>query len=101
MVETREVVHYPISTQPLLHHFPSTPLFVYFYSLLHSLFPLHAVLGAGFFIGILFFANHVVVMWAWMFCRLLETIDVHSGYEFPFNPLHLLPGYAGGSMHGH
>ena len=33
-----------------------------------------------------------------MFCRLLETIDVHSGYQFPLNPLHLLPGYAGESV---
>ena len=31
-----------------------------------------------------------------MFVRLLETIEVHSGYDFPYlNPLHLIPGYAG------
>ena len=27
--------------------------------------------------------------------RLLETIDVHSGYDIPLNPMHLIPGYAG------
>ena len=41
--------------------------------------------------------DHVVQMWLWMFVRLLETIEVHSGYDFPYlNPLHLIPGYAGG-----
>ena len=31
-----------------------------------------------------------------MAVRLLETIEVHSGYDFPYiNPLHLIPGYAG------
>lgn len=31
-----------------------------------------------------------------MFVRLLETVEVHSGYDFPYlNPLHLIPGYAG------
>ena len=57
------------------------------------------ILGGGFFFGILFFANHVFFLWAWMFFRLLETIDVHSGYDFPFNPLHLIPGYAGARWH--
>ena len=36
-----------------------------------------------------------MVIWAWMLGRLMETIDVHNGYHFPLNPLHLLPGYAG------
>ena len=54
------------------------------------------VLGAGFFIGVLLFCDHVVFMWLWMFVRLLETIEVHSGYDFPYlNPLNLIPGYAG------
>lgn len=35
------------------------------------------ILGAGFFIGIVVFCNHVVLLWAWVICRLMETIDVH------------------------
>ena len=28
--------------------------------------------------------------------RVLETVEVHSGYEIPYlSPLHLIPGYAG------
>lgn len=31
-----------------------------------------------------------------MVVRLLETIDVHSGYDIPYiNVFHLIPGYAG------
>ena len=54
------------------------------------------VLGTGFFIGILLFCNHLVMMWVWMTVRLLETVEVHSGYDFPYlNPLYIIPGYAG------
>lgn len=58
------------------------------------------VLGLGFFIGILLTINHVFMMWAWVAFRLMETIDVHSGYDVPFlNPMHILPGYAGARFH--
>ena len=31
-----------------------------------------------------------------MVARLLETIEVHSGYDIPYiNPYYLIPGYAG------
>ena len=55
-----------------------------------------AVLGAGFFIGVATTCNHVSFLWIWMVVRLLETIDVHSGYDIPYiNVFHLIPGYAG------
>jgi methylsterol monooxygenase len=58
------------------------------------------VLGTGFFIGVFFMCNHLIMIWLWMTVRLLETIEVHSGYDFPYlNPLHLLPGYAGTKFH--
>ncbi|XP_008400998.1 methylsterol monooxygenase 1 [Poecilia reticulata] len=57
------------------------------------------ILGAGFFIGIMIFCNHVFFLWAWVAFRLLETIDVHSGYDIPLNPLHLIPFYAGARFH--
>ncbi|XP_002741042.1 methylsterol monooxygenase 1-like, partial [Saccoglossus kowalevskii] len=57
------------------------------------------VLGAGFFIGILLFTNHFILLWAWVIFRLMETIDVHSGYELPLNPMHLLPFYGGVRFH--
>ncbi|KAK7878307.1 hypothetical protein WMY93_031126 [Mugilogobius chulae] len=57
------------------------------------------ILGAGFFIGIMIFCNHVFFLWAWVSFRLLETIDVHSGYDVPLNPMHLIPFYAGARFH--
>nr|XP_040042182.1 methylsterol monooxygenase 1 isoform X1 [Gasterosteus aculeatus aculeatus] len=44
------------------------------------------ILGAGFFIGIMIFCNHVFFLWAWVSFRLLETIDVHSGLRHPSEP---------------
>lgn len=58
------------------------------------------ILGFGFFIGLLLLTNHIVFLWVWVTVRLLETIDVHSGYDVPYiNVLHLLPFYAGSRFH--
>ncbi|KAK9399101.1 C-4 methylsterol oxidase-like [Crotalus adamanteus] len=35
------------------------------------------ILGTGFIIGLMVFCNHIFFLWAWLFCRLIETIDVH------------------------
>uniref|UniRef100_S4REL1 Methylsterol monooxygenase 1 n=1 Tax=Petromyzon marinus TaxID=7757 RepID=S4REL1_PETMA len=62
------------------------------------------ILGMGFFIGIMIFCNHLVLLWAWVTFRLLETIlalpsPCGSGYEIPLNPLHMIPFYAGARFH--
>lgn len=58
------------------------------------------VLGFGFFIGPLLLANHFILLWAWVMFRLMETIDVHSGYDFPYlNPMNLIPFYGGTKFH--
>lgn len=58
------------------------------------------VLGLGFFFGIILTTSHFILLWAWVTIRLMETIDVHSGYDIPFiNPMHLVPGYAGARFH--
>uniref|UniRef100_A0A8C6G2D9 Methylsterol monooxygenase 1 n=1 Tax=Moschus moschiferus TaxID=68415 RepID=A0A8C6G2D9_MOSMO len=35
------------------------------------------ILGTGFFIGIMLLCDHVILLWAWVTVRLIETIDVH------------------------
>lgn len=35
-------------------------------------------------------------MWQWTLLRIGETVDGHSGYEFPWSPYRLLP-YSGSS----
>ncbi|XP_071789039.1 methylsterol monooxygenase 1-like [Asterias amurensis] len=57
------------------------------------------ILGLGFMWGIMLTCNHLMLLWGWMAFRLLETIDVHSGYDLPLNPLHLLPFYGGARFH--
>jgi len=57
-------------------------------------------LGTGFFIGMHLTINHFVFLWVWGTMRILETVDVHSGYDIPWiNPLHLIPGYGGSRYH--
>ncbi|XP_004414895.1 PREDICTED: methylsterol monooxygenase 1-like [Odobenus rosmarus divergens] len=57
------------------------------------------ILGTVFFIGIMLLCDHVILLWARVTIRLIETIDVHSGYDIPLNPLNLIPFYAGSRHH--
>ena len=46
------------------------------------------VLGVGFFLGPLFWCLfqelHVFTMAIWLAVRLIQVVDAHSGYDFPF-----------------
>ena len=55
-------------------------------------------LGIGTLLGPLFFAKHMVTLWAWLTVRLFETVEDHSGYDLPFNPTNLIP-FWGGAVH--
>ena len=55
--------------------------------------------GIGFFIPFALFCDHLAFLWIWMAVRVAETVDVHSGYDIPLTPFHLLPGYAGARVH--
>jgi len=60
------------------------------------------VLGVGFFIPLLlpWVHGHLFIFWCWLATRMLQTIDVHSGFYFPYlNPLYLLPLYGGVRFH--
>jgi methylsterol monooxygenase len=51
--------------------------------------PLETVfLGLGFFLGPLVWClnakMHVFTMYVWLAVRLLQTVDAHSGYDFPW-----------------
>ena len=49
--------------------------------------------------GPLLFGCHYWTLWQWMMLRVGETVDGHSGYEFPWSPYRLLP--MSGSSTGH
>lgn len=55
-------------------------------------------LGIGTLLGPLFFAKHMVTLWAWLFVRLWETVEDHSGYDLPWNPTNFIP-FWGGAVH--
>ena len=42
-------------------------------------------------IGPVIMRSHVYVFWLWLCIRLIETVDVHSGYCLPWSPYQLFP----------
>jgi methylsterol monooxygenase len=42
---------------------------------------------------------HLFTMYAWIFLRLFQAIDSHSGYDFPWSLRHFLPVWAGAAHH--
>uniref|UniRef100_A0A0A9D2I5 aldehyde oxygenase (deformylating) n=1 Tax=Arundo donax TaxID=35708 RepID=A0A0A9D2I5_ARUDO len=42
---------------------------------------------------------HVTTQWLWFSIRLIEGINTHSGYHFPFSPAKLIPFYGGAEYH--
>jgi sterol desaturase/sphingolipid hydroxylase (fatty acid hydroxylase superfamily) len=40
---------------------------------------------------------HLTTIWLWFFIRLLETLDAHSGYRFPFSPFAWFPNLINGA----
>ncbi|CAD7686011.1 unnamed protein product [Nyctereutes procyonoides] len=67
------------------------------------------ILGTGFFLGFMLLCDHVILLWAWVTIRLIETIDCPSPSHpnppptslstIPLNPLNLIPFYAGSRYH--
>jgi len=42
---------------------------------------------------------HIVTLWLWFFFRIWETVDAHSGYEFPITPFNWIPFFGGPDRH--
>lgn len=57
------------------------------------------VLGVGTLIGPLLMADHFVTLLAWLSVRVLQTVEVHSGYDFPWSPNRWLPFWGGAEYH--
>lgn len=49
--------------------------------------------------GPLLVGAHLVTMWIWIVFRQWEASEGHSGYHFPFHPMHWIPGYDGPRFH--
>ncbi|THU49118.1 hypothetical protein C4D60_Mb06t06170 [Musa balbisiana] len=52
-------------------------------------------LGFATIVGPALTGPHLFTLWLWMVLRVLETVEVHSGYHFPWSPSNFLPLYGG------
>ncbi|KAK2428413.1 sterol 4-alpha-methyl-oxidase 2-2 [Trifolium repens] len=42
---------------------------------------------------------HLITLWLWMVLRVLEIVEAHSGYHFPWSPSNFFPLYGGADFH--
>lgn len=49
--------------------------------------------------GPLLVGAHLYVFWLWIIIRQFEAADGHCGYDFPYNPVKLIPFYHGAVYH--
>jgi len=63
------------------------------------------ILGIGTALGPmiigLYSGIHLITLWVWLVARLWQTVDVHSGYNFPWSPNHFIPFWGGAEFHDH
>ena len=52
-------------------------------------------LGFATVVGPALTGPHLFTLWLWMVLRVIETVEAHSGYHFPWSPSNFLPLYGG------
>ncbi|CAI5514411.1 unnamed protein product [Closterium sp. Naga37s-1] len=56
-------------------------------------------LGFATILGPALTGPHLLTLWLWMSLRVLETVEAHSGFEFPWSPSRFIPLYGGAEYH--
>ncbi|KAH0997414.1 hypothetical protein GBA52_021278 [Prunus armeniaca] len=56
-------------------------------------------LGFATIIGPAITGPHLITLWLWMVLRVLETVEAHCGYHFPWSLSNFLPVYGGADFH--
>lgn len=56
-------------------------------------------LGFATFFGPGITGPHLFTLWLWMILRVLETVEAHCGYDFPWSLSNLFPFYGGADFH--
>lgn len=59
----------------------------------------YALIAGVALVGPILVGAHVMTLWIWTVARQWEAAEGHSGYELPWNPTRLLPGYEGPAFH--
>eukprot|EP00871_Galdieria_phlegrea_P006073 jgi/Galph1/953/GphlegSOOS_G5683.1 len=57
------------------------------------------ILGVPTFAGPMMIGPHLFTLWVWLMMRQYEAVDIHSGYEFPWNLNSYLSFYGGTEHH--
>jgi sterol desaturase/sphingolipid hydroxylase (fatty acid hydroxylase superfamily) len=58
--------------------------------------PLETILlGVGTTAGPLLFTRHLATLWVWLLVRVVQVVECHSGYDFPWSPNRWLPFWGG------
>jgi len=57
------------------------------------------VLGVGTLVGPMLLTRHLFTLWVWLLVRLYQTVEAHSGYDFPWSPTKLIPFWGGAIFH--
>lgn len=52
-------------------------------------------LGFATIVGPAITGPHLFTLWLWMVLRVLETVEAHCGYHFPWSPSNFIPLYGG------
>ncbi|KAK8637576.1 hypothetical protein V6N13_136052 [Hibiscus sabdariffa] len=56
-------------------------------------------LGFATIVGPAITGPHLITLWLWMVLRVLETVEAHCGYHFPWSLSNFLPLYGGSDFH--
>ncbi|CAF2261143.1 unnamed protein product [Brassica rapa] len=56
-------------------------------------------LGFATIVGPALTGPHLITLWLWMVLRVLETVEAHCGYHFPWSLSNFLPLYGGADFH--
>jgi methylsterol monooxygenase len=57
------------------------------------------ILGLGTSLGPFLFGSHLLTLWIWLVVRVIQTVDAHSGYNFPWSFNRFIPFYGGAEFH--
>lgn len=59
----------------------------------------YLIIASTGYLAPLLMSAHIYVLWIWVVIRVSQSVIGHCGYEFPWNPLKIIPLYEGGAYH--
>lgn len=102
---TKSITNIPLHLALLLNTLTQLKLFSlvnYFVTLLYNVDLTFYNVGIGTGLGPILVGfisgTHLFTIWLWVSLRLWQTIDVHSGYNFPWSANNLIPFWGGNTF---